>query len=606
MFSLFAARISRYRKIGATGAVVRSLVGGTTGFSSKADGISNRLRMAAEEFHPLLIRRYSTAGVATSSMVTAYFSPQSIFQAQTRRPGGSRSFSDSLLGRSPMAPSSPPTTDAGINTEIPTARDVTASGGVWAPTSAKRERLREIMAELASEPKYEGMTLDDLATDEQKLDLYLADGMLFLARLTDSTTATTSTATALESDGHEILKQVLQFSKDRANDLYTSTPDSSSSSGQQITQVQVEEYLNDVTKEIEEQLMALPSDRCLKMLRDFYYGDDSNITGSSPDAAAVDADDDGGVDPMTATIQSYADEASLRFRLLLAKGAAQHLKESWSVLTAVSDQDVDRAAVKGENIENSAKTVSAVKLQAVLAAFLQGTCADRVEALWNLIDRDQDGLIDEVEVDTVCELAIEPVRIALGNLLREALEAHPVRAVPLSEIFNVDQDGGDNGNSGQTTQATTIAAPPPAKPLSWRQRRRERKEVKKLTKMFQNSLKNHFLDEVELPHRLRCSYAWANKRHQGNRLDSVLVDDAGWSGRKRYVELHPKIALAEFREVQSEHLPHLDRVAEEFVRSFRNDLWIQQGKLRNRRVLLRDCTLFLTVVCAIDYAIGIM
>jgi len=47
-----------------------------------------------------------------------------------------------------------------------------------------------------------------------------------------------------------------------------------------------------------------------------------------------------------------------------------------------------------------------------------------------------------------------------------------------------------------------------------------------------------------------------NEKHQGNKLDSVLVEDEGWTGRKRYVELSPKISLPEFREVQQEHFTH--------------------------------------------------
>ena len=121
--------------------------------------------------------------------------------------------------------------------------------------------------------------------------------------------------------------------------------------------------------------------------------------------------------------------------------------------------------------------------------------------------------------------------------------------------------------------------------------------------MFKNATKNHFIDEVEINHRLRCIYAWAEKEHQGNKLDSVLVEDEGWTGRKRYVELSPKISLPEFREVQQEHFTHLDRVGKEILKSFREDLWIQQGKRRQQSELIRDCLAFLAVVSVADYLI---
>ena len=109
--------------------------------------------------------------------------------------------------------------------------------------------------------------------------------------------------------------------------------------------------------------------------------------------------------------------------------------------------------------------------------------------------------------------------------------------------------------------------------------------------------------EVEMPHRLRCIYAWANKGHQDNKIQSVVVDEIAWTGRKRYVELPPKISLPEFRQVQQEHFTHLDRVAAEYLKSFREDLWIRQGKGRQRAELYRDCALFMAVVCGIDYII---
>ena len=83
----------------------------------------------------------------------------------------------------------------------------------------------------------------------------------------------------------------------------------------------------------------------------------------------------------------------------------------------------------------------------------------------------------------------------------------------------------------------------------------------------------------------------------------MLVDDHGWSGRKRYVELSPKISESEFREVQDIHFTHLNRIGSEILTSFREDLWVLQGKGRERKELVRNSILFLSVVSIVDYII---
>ena len=92
-----------------------------------------------------------------------------------------RCFSDRLLGHSPMAPSSSPSEPQSKN--IPTAQDVTVSGGVWAPTSAKRDKLAELQTELLDTQA----TLDDAATTTQARDLHLVDGLHSIMTLTDLT-----------------------------------------------------------------------------------------------------------------------------------------------------------------------------------------------------------------------------------------------------------------------------------------------------------------------------------------------------------------------------------------------------------------------------------
>ena len=222
-------------------------------------------------------------------------------------------------------------------------------------------------------------------------------------------------------------------------------------------------------------------------------------------------------------------------------------------------------------------------------------------------------------MNTCVELTIQPVHLALRDVFDMALEVCPVRTVGLGGEEEVRKRGawflmtGDDNVDVTSSEFSTITAQQQQPKLSWRNRRKELKARKILTKTFQSTLDRHFRDQVELPHRLRCIYAWAEKSHQDNKLDSILVDASEeWGagaasavmGRKRYVELEPKISYSEFREVQQRHFAHLDKIGEEIVTSFKEDIWLLQGKKRQNKELKRDCFLFLLGVSLIDMGIG--
>ena len=480
-----------------------------------------------------------------------------------------RDFSDRLLGYSPMAPPTPVASvrndDPGsIRTKnIPTAEDVTVSGGVWAPTSAKRDKLAELKGALEEDQA----TLDDAATPEQLLDLFLADGILLIAKTTDDSAELFSFASSRDDPPKATVPhQIVQFESwlDELQKKQRS---------EELTELEMNNYLDKVIDRLSSLTGVLPPTRCLREVRDFY------------DAGQADDAEIGNVNQRSLfSVNNSFRDAVTRFRLQLVQSAADHLKESWKVLTTVSDADIDRAAVQGMTIEREATTVSSTKINAVLQAFFAGNCSDRVDATWALLDRDGDGLLDETEMNHVAFLTVSPVQKALVKLFQDALASSPVRYPLSTDLENDSQEG---------------SAPTP---LSWRQRRNEAKTSKKLLKMFQRACKYHFVNECEINHRLRCIYAWAEKSHQDNKIDSIMVD-SGWSGRKRYVELSPKISLPEFREVQREHFTHLDRVGAEILKSFREDLWVMQGRGRQNRELMRDCLMFLATVSFVDYII---
>lgn len=438
-----------------------------------------------------------------------------------------------------MSPDSP-NPNQGEN-RIPTAKDVTTAGGVWAPTSAKRDKLAELRVELTEEQE----SLDDAATPAQLQDLYLVDGLQLIAKITDSISDSSTPAIAQSSEW--LVEQQAKMPEEMDKDKW-------------------EAHLAIIQEQIEAMKSHVSVSDCLKDIRDFL---DPTSIEEQNELAKISG-------PSFASQDEAFSQAVLLFRMLLMEAAIENFLVSWDACTTVSDGDVDRAATSGQTLEPQALTLPTAKVYKYLFAHLSGSCLDRVDAAWELIDKDDDGLLEESEMTVVTDLCLAPVQLALPRLFELALNEEPA----------TDADG------GETTPVTK----------GWRQRRREAKMKKQLTKMFDKAIQKHFEDEVEMPHRLRCIYAWAEKAHQDNKLDSIMVD-SGWSDRKRYVELSPKISLPEFREVQKEHFPHLDRIGTEILKSYREDLWVLQGKGRERKELIRDSALFMAAVSIADYLI---
>jgi hypothetical protein len=451
------------------------------------------------------------------------------------------------------APSTTGTSNKEKSSRILTAKEVAASGGVWAPTSAKRDKIAELKVALKEGQE----SLDDAATPEQIQDLYLADGLQLLAKIVDG----------VEDINTKEIQEFSEWLVDQQHRM----PES-------IEKDKLEAHLSIVEEKINSMMANIAVDRYLSSVRDFY--DPANL-----EEEGVEIDDIS--DPDLSCQDGAFAMSILWLRLQLTRSAIEHLKQSWDDMTTVCDGDVDRAAVTGELLDPQAPSISLAKIYAYLFAHMSGTCADRVDACWQLIDRDEDGLLEESEMNIVTQMCLVPVQSAFVNLFQETFDAS------VSETTIITTHNGEDSTDQQQT---------PAK-QGWRQRRKQAKIRKAMLKLFQNTSKNHFEHEVEVNHRLRCIYAWAEKDHQDNKLDSVMVDADGWSGKKRYVELNPKISLPEFREVQQEHFTHLDRIGTEIVSSFREDLWVLQGRGRERQELMRDSTIYLAAVSVADYLI---
>jgi len=518
----------------------------------------------------------------------------------------------------------------------------TAGGGVWAQTSAKKDKLNELLTELNAEGVETGIrgmeTLDEAASAQEKLDLEFADGLKMVAKFVDDGMKNNNLADEASKDNANSATPLLEekaslAAKDATKQMFQLLE--SASSLEEWEKPKFEATMQEAIRILS---TALPPDPNLKKpeagLLDtshpFCYVREFEETSEESSDAGGDESSHGGD---TGTVDDEEMEQQLRmlddvvaqafasstdlYRTLLLRATAQTLLENWDTITTVTSGDIDRAAVAKTAIQPQRSTVNAKDVQKLFDCYSNESSKEWVRSWWNLIDADKDGLIDEEELTTVVDFAIKPVHLALTDMVNMSLEVCPLRTVALGSNETNDWFlGGDNITDIHTSSEAlnpSSSESKAIKKLSWRNRRRELKARKALTKTFAATLERHFRDQVEVPHRLRCIYAWADKSHQGNKLDSILVDASEeWGaassivGSKRFVELEPKISYEEFRKEQERHFPHLDHIGEEVAMSFKEDLWVSQGKGRQNRELRNQCVLFLLGVSLVDVVIGVL
>jgi hypothetical protein len=476
------------------------------------------------------------------------------------------------------------------STYIPTVQE-TIIGSVWQTSTSKRDKLLELKGELASlslsDSESNTPTLDDLATDRQKLDLWLVDGLRLIVKQVEEALPI-STVNVSELPGEEPSKIPLEVLG--RIDRIISDVIGTEARDYQLQEPEWNRILSSAQRELVNALESTDAlqPQVLRSARDIVDVADaaiSRVTQTSEFTPWLQKHQQPSTESLSLLKIDFVNSAT-RYQLLSTLALVKQLQFSWKMLTSITDQDTDRAAVQQGNLASNVvliTTLSAKKLSDVIHAHLLGNSSTRrIDSLWNLIDKDNDGLVDQVEMNHVCSIALLSAQGAVQQLLREALDAAPL------DRF-VDFQAGTKEN--------------------WRQKRRRMNDKKRLMSLLQKTLNSHFDVELEMLHRLRCVYSWANKKHQSNKMDSVLVHEDGGGivtsvvGRKRYVELHPKISLTEFREVQGIHFPQLDRIGQECLTSFRDELWVQQGKGRQNQELQRDCALFFVALCLLDFIV---
>jgi hypothetical protein len=620
----------------------------------------------------------------------------------SRSSSNKRYFSDNFLGYNPMSqhksisknpkkskPTKPSSSEKPYSPGIGVDSN-TEGGGVWANTSAKKDKLGELKLEI----KFDNgeKSLDDKATLQEKMDLDLLDGVSSIVKMIDCggvvASGDDSDVDVDDSDGvvvngidfntndEGIWNDIQILMKEFVEEISMSITNTNRNvhNGTHkifITEEQYNKHLNDLFDHVElmrlqhparprddneqEQENELSSPTAATMdgitapnaqpssllyIRDFLFYDPPNPNEKIPSKLSKEM-----IQPITKPFE----ECYEYFQILLLQSALMNLisddgstgkssksgiggiggigsmlsnatgsrEDTWfEKLTKISSADVDRAATKGEIVQNKKiHSMDVLKLHSVIASFANGSCSDRVKSLWDLMDKDDDGLLDQEEMDRVVYMSIKPMEDAFKSFIEDSTDVWPVRKWGLPPPCLEGGDGsGGNGGSDVNGNDDVSKAKKLGFYKKWKLERYERKSKRTLLKLLDGTIKRHFDIEVETPHRLRCVYAWAEKEHQDGKTESVLVDassnDESATGggflsgtRKRYVELDPKISYDEFREIQEEHFSHLDRVGQELCTSLKEDLWVHQGKGRQNQELKREIGAFLFVVSLIDYAI---
>ncbi len=464
-------------------------------------------------------------------------------------------------------------------------------------------------------------SLDDAANTQDKLDLEFADGLKLIAKYVDQRTM--------------VKKSVIQSLPDDADDIIVGGVASKAveNAKKQIFRLleaienakQMEKPKFDATMQETIRILStgLPPDPKLKKpvagsldprhplcyLREFLEDSEERADDNVENQSSGGRELDNQIYKFNAIIAQAFSSSTQLYRALLLRATAQTLIENWDVITRVTSGDIDRAAVSKTAIPFQRNSVSTENIKKIFEAYDNKPCSEWVQSWWTLIDHDEDGLIDEEEMNKCIDLAIKPVHTALSELVYMALEVCPVRTAGVGDAWFL---GGSKFLDISST-ADNNSELNSSKKISWRNRRKELKARNELTKTFQATLARHFRDQAEMPHRLRCIYAWADKLHQNNKIDSIIVDGSDdWGaassivGRKRYVELLPKISYPEFRKEQARHFPQLDKIGEEIAVSFKEDLWVLQGKRRQNKELRRDSLFFLLGVGLVDLGIGLL
>jgi len=251
---------------------------------------------------------------------------------------------------------------------------------------------------------------------------------------------------------------------------------------------------------------------------------------------------------------------SLYHRLNLTKNFLANIGDKWDEITREADMDIDRRAL--DNLPKPEPAVSKSAFDDAVRAHLLESSSARLKAAWRLVDSDADGMLEEDEMNRAVELYRAPAEKSVEDFVKAVIES-------LHE---------DKENKIGT-----------------------KAHKKQLNKTLARTIKRCYFVENEAPHRLRCIYAWADKAHQDGTFNAVRVSD-DITGRKRYVELLPKISFEEFLEIQKEQFELLDKFGESYMTSLREELWVKQGLGRQNRELMWQCAGFFVLVSVLDYA----
>jgi hypothetical protein len=313
---------------------------------------------------------------------------------------GARTMADNILGYSPMA-STAGTSGTGTTQHIPTIFEAKISG-IWQATSSKRDKLAELKIEAT------GGDLDAMATSEQLQDLYLVDGVSLIVQ-----------EQLQQQQQQQMPLQTIIDDNTTASEVTKWLEDMAASQPDELHSVEVEELVRRIELGVNQRLLSWSSnDNTTKdepallsqHVRDFL--DASTIPSFQPPTHGDSSDN---------VLQIAFDEAVSRFQWQRIRATAQQF--SWETYTVPTDAGIDRAAARYGSAVTKRSTIRKKKLLAVLAQGSLSTC-------WDLMAKDDDGLLDQQEMNQVCDQVLKMAKAAVKELINDALG----RQTPASSI----------------------------------------------------------------------------------------------------------------------------------------------------------------------------
>jgi len=317
----------------------------------------------------------------------------------------------------------------------------TEGGGIWQNTSAKREKIGELKGEMPDGAVSAGLGLEDMGEMQERVELGVIQGLGAVVGFVDGGGELFEGEKSGIGEGEDVWGGFLSGLSDVKHDSFCD---------EDMNEVVFNRYVSNCKGKLQRVVVnnGVNSLSKVGMFGEAVYGD--KVGGENVDSKIEDSrdkvDDSKKVEesenkskiglpfpplqtpPLSSPHLTDFNVSVQQFRFHLVSEALEFLGKSFQDLTTLSDTDVDRAAVAGTDANadnNIPKTVSKRKVDELIRSFAIGSCEHRVRSMWELFDLDNDGMLEQEEMDSVANATVGIVQEALKKLVDDTIQAIP-------------------------------------------------------------------------------------------------------------------------------------------------------------------------------------